>query len=121
MNNKELMEDLQELTIEEVVKKYDLTFNDLFKLSKQIYSNSNPEDVDFTGKYVRKTKSGTYSIVKSVNGENVYFGSYGDKAEAYMVRDNLIECGWDKDQLPIILCELDIKSKKGTDVWEKEF
>ena len=115
MNNKELMEDLQSLTIEEVVKKYDLTFNDLFKLSKQLYSS---DVVD--GKYVRKTKSGTYSITKSINGENVYFGSYGDKEEAYLVRDELIACGWDKEQLPIILCELNIKSKKGAN-WEKDF
>jgi N-glycosylase/DNA lyase len=100
----ELQEDLQRLSIEELVKKYDLSFKELFELSKQI---------DVEDKYIIENVSGSYSVSKSVNGVSEYFGSYMDKEEAIKVRDELIKCNWDKEKFPEILNELEIKSKCG--------
>ena len=110
MDNKEFLKDLQTCTIEELVFKYDLTFNELFNLSKQLHT---PDKDKF--KYIRKTPSKSYSIVKSINGKNIYFGSYKDENEAIIIRDELIECGWDKEELPRILDEFNIVSKCGND------
>lgn len=99
----ELQEDLQVLSIEDLVKKYNLSFKELFELSKQI---------DVKDKYVT-LNAGNYIISKSIDGKNEYFGSYRDKGEAIKVRDELIKCKWDKDKLPEIVDKLEIISKCG--------
>lgn len=108
MDKKKFLEDVQKCTIEELVSKYNLTFNELFNLTKQLQT---PYKSKFN--YIRKTPSKSYSIVKLVNGEHVYFGSYKDENEAIIIRDELIKCGWDKKELPRILDEFNITSKCG--------
>lgn len=107
----ELQEDLQILSIEDLVKKYNLSFKELFELSKQI---------DEEDKYITKNSCGSYTVSKYVNGISEYYGSYTDKEEARKVRDELIKCKWDKEKLPEILNELEIKSKCG-DGWTQDW
>lgn len=108
MDNKKFLKDLQELPIEELVLKYNLSLKELFELSKKLYTHTDGEIGD---KYITKTPSKSYMIMKSVAGKNVYFGSYKDLNEARVIRDELIECGWDIEELPRILDEFNIKSK----------
>ena len=102
-----LKEDLQILSIEDLVSKYNLSFKDLFELSKQI------DDED---KYISINLSGNYSVTKSLNGTVEYFGSYKDKKDAMKVRDELIKCKWDKEEFPEILDVLNIESKCDGDI-----
>ena len=55
-----------------------------------------------------------------MNGISEYYWSYTDKEEARKVRDELIKCKWDKEKLPEILNELEIKSKCG-DGWTQDW
>ena len=56
------------------------------------------------GHNIDKTVKGKFRIRKSINGKVVYFGTYDTFNEACVVRDRLIECGWDKS---ILLTEED--------------
>ena len=51
------------------------------------------------GHNIDKTVNGRFKIRKSINGKVVYFGTYDTFSEACVVRDRLIECGWDKSIL----------------------
>ena len=100
-----LLEDLKNLPLEEVLEEYDITLGELFKLQQ------NKQYRDIKTSYITETKSGTYSINKSLNGEQYYYGSYRDKREAKRIVEELRKCGWDIKELPRILKELNITSK----------
>lgn len=55
-----------------------------------------------------------FQIYKCINGKNQYYGRYYSLEDAQTVRDKLIECDWDKNQLPSILEETGIKMKRRT-------
>jgi len=48
----------------------------------------------YHGKYIHKTPHGTYTIVKSINGEMKAFGTYKNFSEACRIRDCLIDRNW---------------------------
>lgn len=52
-----------------------------------------------------------YRILKTTNKKRISYGTYKTEKEAAQVVEKLIECNWDKTQLPQILKELNIKSK----------
>lgn len=64
--------------------------------SDLILKNQNIPFRNYYHRYIYKNKSNKYTISKSVNGKNVYFGSYESLDEAMRIRDQLIENGWDK-------------------------
>ena len=58
-----------------------------------------------------------FQIYKYINGGNKYYGRYYSLEDAQTVRDKLIECDWDKTQLPVILEETGIKRKIRCCTW----
>ena len=50
-----------------------------------------------------------FKISRLFGRERISFGIYRNKKEARLVRDALVENNWDKDKLPEILEELDIR------------
>lgn len=101
----ELQEDLKNLPLDEVLSKYELSLSELFKLQR------NKQYHNYETNHINENKSGTYSINKTVNGTNYYYGSYRDKREAQLIANQLEQCGWDINELPRILEELNITSK----------
>ena len=102
---RELLADLKTQPLESVLEKYDISLQELFQL--QLNRNYHNKE----SSYITRTRGGTYSITKSVNGVNYYFGSYADKKEAELIVEALIDCGWNIDELPGILVRLNIQSK----------
>ena len=100
MEKEELLNDLQKLALEDVLLKYNLTFKDLFRLSKELHNYTKK---DGSLKYIQNTGSGTFMINKSVNGVNRYFGSYLTEEDAVFVRDKLIDCNWSMSCLDSIV------------------
>lgn len=98
----DLKKDLQELPLEEVLEKYDLTLNDLFKHQLRFNSVYNSRKKI---RYINRTRSGKYAVQKHMDGENIYYGTYNSKEEAEKVAERLLECNWDKEQLETILRE----------------
>jgi hypothetical protein len=95
MNN--IMEDLKVYSIEEVLVKYDLTLNELFKICFSKKKDGNVVNV-YDKKYIQR-QGNLYRIRKSVNGNLVYFGYYDCLEDAIKVRDCLIDVGWKRYKL----------------------
>ena len=101
----ELLEDLKTQPLDSVLEKYDISLHELFQL--QLNRNYHNKE----SSHITRTKSRKYAILKSVDGEQQYYGTYSDKKEAELIVEALIECGWDIDELPGILVRLNIQSK----------
>lgn len=102
----QLNEDLKNYPLDDVLEKYDISLSDLFKLQR----NRKYHKREYN--HITRTKSRTYSINKTINGKSYYYGSYRDKKEAELIVEELKKCGWDINQLPRILTELNITSKQ---------
>lgn len=100
-----LLKDLKNQPLEDVLEKYDISLSDLFRIQR----NRKYHTGEY--KYITRTKSKAYSINKTRDGENCYFGTYKDKKEAEAIVGELKKCGWDINQLPSILERLNIQSK----------
>ena len=111
INQKELKEDMQKLTLEEVLQKYNMSLMELFKYQKQIYPNQHLK-YGKEVKYITKKKKG-YAIYKRINNETTYFGTYGSESEAERIVEELVKIGWIPSELPRILEELNIKTRIG--------
>lgn len=86
-------------TITEICTKYNITLKELIKgLKKNNRTYSNHK----LPKYIRKINK-KYSIVKTINGKQHYYGTYNTLEDATLIRDNLIKFNWDKDYLKLIL------------------
>lgn len=106
MDRKQLEEDLQVLSIETICNKYNLTFKELIKVARTLYTYIDAEDTD---SYINKTRGGNWAVNKFIGGETIYFGTYKTKRDAIVVRNELIDINWDKKRLNNILEELDIE------------
>ena len=103
----EIQEDLKKLSIAEVTEKYNLSFNELFKLTMKLNNKNNVKVNDDS--YIGKTKSRKWAIRKSIKGEMCYFGTYKYRYEAVSVVKELMKVDWDIEKLPSILEELGIE------------
>lgn len=101
----QLNEDLKNYPLDDVLEKYDISLSELFKLQR----NRKYHKREYH--HITRTKSRTYSINKTINGKSYHYGSYRDKKEAELIVEELKKCGWDINQLPRILTELNITSK----------
>lgn len=85
-------------SIEEVLKKYDISFQDavqlLIKQGKRKRNKRTKWNAKTGEKYIMKTATGKYVIRKSVNGKMRYFGSYDTLESAVIVRNYLLQHGW---------------------------
>ena len=102
-----ISEDLKNETIENTCTKHNITFKELVEWSLR---NTLPADrYSDINKYIYKVDSG-YAIKKSIKAVYSYFGVYDSIEDARNVRDKLIDCNWDKNQLPSIVKELGVKN-----------
>lgn len=106
MDRKQLEEDLQNLPIETICTKYNLTFKELFKVARTLYTYIDAEDTD---SYINQTRGGNWTVNKFIGDETIYFGTYKSKRDAIIVRNELIDVNWDIKRLDEILKELDIE------------
>lgn len=109
MFSEDLLNDLKKMSLEEVSEKYNLTFKELFTLSKK-YHNKNKVKTN-KNSYVHKTNSGNWTIRKFVKGKMIYYGTYGLKKDAQTIVQELMEVDWDINELDNILYKLNIQSK----------
>lgn len=107
MDRKQLKEDLQKLPIQVICTKYGLSFKELIRISRTLYTYIDA-DID-ENSYVNKTKNGNWTVNKYLGEGAEYFGTYRTKKEAILVRNELIDVNWDKNELDRILDELGIE------------
>ena len=103
----EIQEDLKKMSIADVVEKYNLSFNELFKLTMKLNNKNKVKINDNT--YICKTNSRKWAIRKSIDGHMYYYGTYKVKRDASLVVKELIKVDWNIEELPRILKELDIE------------
>lgn len=101
----ELHKALKNKPLDKVLKDYDLTLSELFQLQRNRKYHTRESN------HMVETKSGSYSITKTIDGVSYHYGTYRDKKEAEKIVEALQEKGWDINELPGILKELDIQSK----------
>lgn len=103
---KEITCDLKNgLSLEETLIKHHTNLKELFSVD---YSPKLTDDWT----YIQPTKWNSFRVSKSINGKRQEFGTYKSHAEALIVRNKLIECNWDKSQLPIIYEKCGIRPPK---------
>ena len=92
--------------LEETLVKHKTNLQELFQ------SNSNKCNSKYSvfdeWSQIQPTKHGTFRVYKYLYGHRIEFGSYRSHEDAILVRDELIKCDWDKNQLPRIIRELGI-------------
>lgn len=103
----EISKDLQKETIENICTKYNISFKELVEYS---FRNNLPTDRDRgLDNYIYK-KGDSFVITKTVKGHFEYYGIYDSLEDARKVKKELINCNWDKSQLPLILEKLGVKN-----------
>lgn len=117
MFEEELLNDLKVMSLDEVGKKYNLTFKELFEISRK-YNNTNNVKIN-KDSYITKTKSNKWAIRKSIKGKMCYYGTYNLKKEAQSVVQELIQIDWDANELPNILRKLNIERCERQDKLEE--
>ena len=103
----DIQKDLKVLSIADVSKKYNLSLDELFKLTSKLNKrNSVKVNKD---SYIARTPSRKWAVRKSIDGKMYYFGTYKLKKEAMSVVQRLVEVDWNVEELPRILDELGIE------------
>lgn len=101
-----IFKDLKMTSIENTCRTHNLTFKELFELSKKVYPRSKRDKRQT--RYI--TKAGQkYAIKKTINCKSEYFGIYSNIEETRKVRDMLEKCNWDKNCLDAICKELGVE------------
>lgn len=112
MVSAELTEDLRDgLTLEEALIKHNTSLREIFKAVNN-YPVKREQRTPRTSewKYIQYTKSHTYRIIKGT--PRISYGTYKTFEDAKKVREELIECNWDRNQLPKILTRNNIRVQK---------
>ena len=103
----EISKDLKNESIEDICTKYNITFKELVEQSMQ--NNLRVSGDKSAYKFIYQKEHG-YVIQKTIKTKYQYFGTYDSLEDARKVRDKLIDCNWEKSQLPLILKELGVKN-----------
>lgn len=100
--------------LEDTLLKYNCSLNELFKycLHKGSYITRRKGESSSTIRYIQEQGDGCYRIRKSVKGKLIYFGYYDSLEDAILVRDRLMELGWNKLKLRSVCDELGVEYKK---------
>ena len=107
LEDEKIIEDLRKLSLNEVGEKYNLTFKELFELTRKYNNRINVKVTKDS--YISKTKNRKWAIRKSINGKMCYFGTYNVKRDATIVVQELIKVDWNEDCLESILEKLGIE------------
>lgn len=114
LNQEELNNDFKNMEISEVLKKYNLTFEEAFRLclSDSNYhtkKKSHRRKLSRKQKYISQTGN-YYYLRKSVEGILTNFGKYKSLADAVKVRNYFIENGWDYNKLDNVCAKLNVEN-----------
>lgn len=114
MVSAELTNDLRNgLSLEETLKKHNTSLREIFKdINNYPVKTEQRTPKTEEWKYIQLTRNHTYRIIKGVNRHRVSFGTYKSFEDARKVREELIECGWDKTELDKILLRNNIRSQR---------
>lgn len=103
----EISKDLKNGTIEDTCMKHNITFKELVERSLR---NNLPVNRDKGSDKFIYPRGKQFAIMKSIKGDFRYYGVYNTMEDARKVRNKLIDCNWDKSQLPSIHKELGVKT-----------
>ena len=109
MGLRALQKDLRNgMTIEEGLKKHNLTLKDVFSIKPQKKEKKLPTVHRGT---VRKSnaKVDHYAVCKMISGKMCWYGVYHTRQEAEIIRNELCKVNWDKEELESILKDTGIK------------
>ena len=117
---KEITDDLRAgLTLEETLTKHSTNLREIFKDFHdypQYRRPRKPKKKTITKReewrYIQPTRFNSYSVRKTSNGKQSYYGCYKTFEDAKKVREALIADGWNKEHLPQILKDLKIKTRR---------
>lgn len=101
--NVALMNDLRSgMGLDEALKKHNTNLqNELYRRNEvSVHTNKSTKKGEDKNIYPSCKK---FAIKKTHNCKRLYFGLYSTIEEARIVRDELIQCNWDKNQLQQIL------------------
>lgn len=97
------------MTIDEIVEKYGISKNRYSTLRKRVCEETGLKGKPmkhFDGKsgrdYVQRRGKDKWVIVKKIGEKRVHFGMYDNFDTAVKIRNELMECGWDKTKFPEI-------------------
>ena len=85
----------QGLSLEETLIKHGTNLKEVF------HKNYVPGVID-DWTYIQPTPWNTFRVAKTIHGTRKEFGTYKSHNEALTVRNQLMECEWDKSRLPEI-------------------
>ena len=86
------------MTLENALMKHHFTLLEVFN-----YCHRRNLDSQYRFIYLG---NGTFNIRRYVNGKQEYYACCKELGDAMLVRDKLMECDWDKSQVPRIMEEL---------------
>lgn len=98
------------MTIEEGLKKHNMSLNDIFQ---QNLKKSKPSNKKHKGS-IWKTRSKVphFAVHKMINGKHHSYGVYRTRQEAEIIRERLHQANWNKEELDKILEETGIQRVK---------
>ena len=112
MNKAIRRELLEGVTIEEVLLKYRLNFQELWDMFKY-YDNPNSKiDNKPYHNYILE-RNGSFAVRKSINGKTKIFGVYNSLADAILMRDCFEKDGWKQRNVDRLCDEMGIERRKG--------
>lgn len=96
-NQEEIIQALKNKTITEVLKDYNLTWQELIYIQTQKSLNTNTKPT-----YITRTRKNTYKVNKTIDKKMRNYGEYHNRTDAETIVKELKKHYWNKEQLPII-------------------
>ena len=88
------------MTLENALRKYGWSLREGFNYCHR-------RNFDNQYRFIYLTTNGYFNVRRMEGGRNIYYYCSKELDDAVKVRDKLMECDWDKSQLPRIMEELD--------------
>ena len=99
------------MTVKDLQQKYNINYNNYRKLRERICDeeeitqkptvSNNKKGILDDKTYVHKYGDG-FAVIKYINNQRHYYGTYKNLETSKKIRDKLMECNWDKTQLQSI-------------------
>lgn len=102
--------------VKDLKEKYGLSRNEYVRLREKLVKKYNihskptkfhpSADCPTNMTYIHKHNKNRFAVIKYLDGKKVYYGAYDSVDIARKIRDELIDCGWDKSKLKQIQQEV---------------
>lgn len=109
---------------EDLIRKYDISIGHYNRLRKRVLAETGLARKPYVyreigGKNISNfdalhihEKNGYFAVIKCINYTTKQFGRYNDFETACMIRDKLVECNWDEDQVKDLIKEHEVGRRK---------